>query len=205
MRIQRLIQLAPVALAVALIAGCGGGGDSDAPPGSPDNPIAATHPQEEAAATAGHKNEGDADAKREASGAARSAEPGFEQLVDRQAKHPASRFSPCSLVTRAEAAAILRTDVATPFEAPQGPTCIYKGRGGSPFVTVAVQELDFAQVERQLRKRQRVDVAGRTGWCGSYGRETLYVPLGERRVLSISSRCDQAQKLAERAIPRLPA
>jgi hypothetical protein len=203
--------LVAVVLVGALAAGCGG--DSDAPPGSPDNPLAATHPQE-AAASGGsadarsRDNEGGATAKqRQADRAAsdRATQPGFEQLVDRQSQRPASRFSPCNLVTKDEAATILGASIETPFEAPQGPTCIYKGRAGSPFVTVAVQELDFAQVERRLRKRQRVDVAGRTAYCGSYGRETLYVPLDGKRVLSISSRCDVALKFAQRAIPRLRA
>lgn len=187
---HRLICLALVAGAVCSFAACG---DDDAPAGSPDNPVAATHPEE----AAPDRNEGATGAKRQ--------EPGFKTLVDRQDSRPASRFSPCNLVTKGEAAAILETEIDAPFEAPQGPTCIYKGSKGSPFVTVAVQQLDIDKVERQLRKPRQVEVAGRTAYCGSYGRETLYVPLDGGRVLSISSSCDRAQELAELAIPRLRA
>lgn len=198
MTANRLIALALIALAGSSLAACGG--DDDAPPGSPDNPVVATHPED--AAT--DRNEGATDAK-DGKGEGQDEQPGFKQLVDRQAKRPVSRFSPCNLVTRDEAAEILRAPIETPFEAPQGPTCIYKGTKGSPFVTVAVQEVDFDQLERRLRKPREVDVAGRTAYCGSYGRETLYVPLDDGRVLSISSSCERAQELAERAIPRLRA
>ena len=129
---------------------------------------------------------------------------GYRELVKHQSSRPETRFSPCTLVTRPQARAILGAPVAVPFEAPQGPTCIFKTESGRSFVTLAVQSLDFAKTKRQIRGRQAVDVAGRAAYCGMHGQPTLYVPLARGRVLSVAGEpCGVARRFASRAVARL--
>ena len=54
----------------------------------------------------------------------------IEQLVEQQSNKPAKRFTPCNLVTAPQARAIVGAPIEQPFEAPQGPTCIYRSRDG---------------------------------------------------------------------------
>ena len=42
-----------------------------------------------------------------------------------------------------------------PFEAPQGPTCIYRDREGAAFVTLAIQKQRFASMRRRGRPAPR--------------------------------------------------
>jgi hypothetical protein len=180
-----------VAIAVAaLLAGCGGGesGSSASPPGSPDNPLVA----ERVPGTEGMPEKD-------------GARPGFADLVDGQSSRPGSRFTPCNLVTRAQAAGIVGGPIVAPVEAPQGPTCIYRSRSGDSFVTVAVLSLDFDEVRRQMRRVRRFSVSDKTAYCGDYGQPTLYVPLEDERVLSVTAPCALARQFAVKAVPRLAA
>jgi hypothetical protein len=181
--------LATLALLAVLATGCGSGDDSStAAPGTPDNPLAAKLPAD------GRPNEG-------ASG--KKQEPGYQDLVERQSSDPRSEFTPCNLVTPAQASRVLGARVAPPVEAPQGPTCIYRTSDGKQFVTVAVQPLDLGALRSQMRGRRAVDVAGRAGLCGRHGQPMLYVPLSDGRVLSVSGDCDVALRFASTAVDRL--
>jgi hypothetical protein len=173
---------------VVLLAGCGS--EPAAPAGSPDNPLKAR-----AAST-------DNSSAREP-GKAAAAKPGYKGLLTRQTKEPGHRFSPCSLVTQAQARTILGGPVALPSEAPQGPTCIYRTEKGNGFVTLAVQSADFAKAKRRLRKATKVDLGSRTGLCGTYGRPTLYAPLSQGRVLAVAAQCDVATRFAAQAVRSL--
>lgn len=173
---------------VALLAGCGS--EPAAPPGSPDKPL-----QARPAST-------DKSSAREP-GKAAAAKPGYQALLQRQAKEPGHRFSPCSLVTQAQARAILGGPVELPSEAPQGPTCIYRTEKGNGFVTLAVQSTDFAKAKSKLRKATKVDLGSRTGLCGKYGQPTLYAPLSQGRVLTVAAQCDVAKRFAVQAVRSL--
>jgi hypothetical protein len=181
-----------LALAVPL-AGCGGD-DSPAPPGSKENPLAA---HESSAKTT---NEG----QRKVAGSlsAKTKPPGYTELLARQSPKPRDRFTPCSLVTRQQARAIVGAPVLEPIEAPQGPTCIYRTRSGDHFVTLAVQPLGLARASRHIKDRQRLDVAGRTAYCGRRGAPVLYASLAPGRVLSVAAPCAIAKRFAARAIAR---
>jgi hypothetical protein len=187
----RLLCLIALVTAAALVSACGG--SDKAPPGSPQNPMVGKPTQ---AAPGGRSNEGQAHSQA-------SSEPGYQKLVERQSSKPASRFTPCNLVSRAQAKAILGGPVQAPFEAPQGPTCIYRRQGGKTFITLAVQPLDFDRVKKQMRSRQAVEVGNRSAYCGTYGQPMLYVSLSGRRVLSIAAPCDVAKQFAARAVARL--
>jgi len=108
-------------------------------------------------------------------------------------------------VTKAQAGAILGAAMREPFEAPQGPTCIYRTRSGKGFVSVAVQATDIRKLAPRLRLRQRVAVSSRVGYCGTYGQPMLYLPLSRGRVLSVSGHCAVAKRFALKAVRRLPA
>ena len=177
--------------ATALLAACGGS-EPPAPAGSEANPIKA------------ETSEAVADRSNEAAVAAGSAEqPGYQELVERQVENPRTRFTPCNLVTRAQAASILGAAVQEPLEAKQGPTCLYRTKDGDDFVSVAVQSARFRELRSMLSQSLRVDAGGRTAYCGHAGQDMLYVRLSARRVLSIAGSCDVATKFAAKAVREL--
>ena len=194
---RRLCLLALAGAALALHA-CGGASDPPAAPGSPEKPLVAEQTRLGGAASSeGRSNE--------AAAAGSRVTPGYEALVEKQSRHPRSRFTPCNLVTPEQARTVLGAPILDPVEAPQGPTCIYRTRDGRGFVTVAVQSLRLDTLMPRLRLRHRVAVAGRTGYCGTYGQPMLYVPISHGRVLSIAAPCAVAKRFAIRAMRRLPA
>src|SRR3954447_21966678 len=153
---MKRIGILAVAAATVLLAGCGGGTSSPAPLGSPDNPVKAkSTPGSESATTV---------------------DPNYRKLVERQSHKPRSRFTPCNLVTKAQARAIVGAPMSEPIEAPLGPTCIYRTQDRKTFVTVAVPSLRFSKLKRQIHEREPVKIGHRTAYCASIGRPTLYVP-----------------------------
>lgn len=189
MRIRTAQLLCLTALAAASgLAACGGEADQRGSLGSTDNPLVA----ESADGTAGRSNEA-------ADGAA-AAGRGYEALVANQVARPRSRFTPCNLVTRAQARAIVDAPVQAPFEAPQGPTCIYRAEQGGTFIALAVQSLDLDAVKERIQQRRRVKLGGRPGYCGHDGRPMLYVALEAGKVLSVAGPCDVASQFAEQAM-----
>lgn len=188
---MRLLCLIALVTVSAGLAACGGSQKPAAPAGSRENPLVAkpTEPT-----TTGRSNEGSANA---------SSEPGYQKLVERQSNKPASRFTPCNLVTRAQATAILGGPVQVPFEAPQGPTCIYRSKTGKTFITLAVQTQDFDRLKKRMRRPQAVSVGDHAAYCGTYGQPMLYVSLARKRVLSLAAPCPVARQFAARAVARL--
>ena len=116
---------------------------------------------------------------------------------------PAGQSNPCTLVSKAEAQAIVGRPMATPQEAPLGPTCIYQPVGAKNFVALAIESTDFTKVMPQVRNRTRVDVRGRTAYCGTYGQPTTFVPLGRGRVLNVTALCPIGIQFAAEALPHL--
>jgi hypothetical protein len=190
----RSLSLIALVLLTALLAACGGESKPKPPPGSAENPLVAQAPKD--SATAGRLNEAAPTAKADA-------QPGYQKLVERQGSKPRSRFTPCNLVTKAQAGAIVGSPLQDPLEAPQGPTCIYRSRDGKRFVTLAVQSVAFSKLKRQMHKPQQVAVSNKTAFCGVLGQPILYVPLSGSRVLSVTAPCQVARKFAARAVQRL--
>ena len=181
------------AIAVALLSGCGDGTPAN-PPGSHENPLVAK------------TSEGTKPQAREPGAPATSnveTAPGYKELVRRQSSQPNTRFTPCSLVTRAQAGAIMRESILPPREAPQGPTCVYRAQKGKHLVTLAVQTIEFRRVKGQLRQPTRFNVASRTGICGQFGQPVLYVRLARARTLTVAGPCAVARQFASRAVRRL--
>jgi hypothetical protein len=174
---------------VTVLAGCGG--EAAAPKGSHENPLQATRPST---------------AKGSAREPGGSAQPklDYKTLLKHQSGEAAgTRFTPCSLVTRAPARAILGQPVKLPSEAPQGPTCIYRAAKGDGFVTLAVQPVSFAKAKRNLDKPTKVDLGSRTGVCGKYGQTMLYAPLSQGRMLTVAAECSVAKRFAAQAVRAL--
>ncbi|HEX6618014.1 MAG TPA: hypothetical protein VF024_00065 [Solirubrobacteraceae bacterium] len=200
----RSLGLIALVLMTAVLAACGGQSTPKPPPGSPQNPLVAQTPQD--SATAGRLNEAAPAAKGAGAEGAKpkaDAQPGYQKLVERQGSKPRSRFTPCNLVTKAQAGAIVGAPLQDPLEAPQGPTCIYRSQDGKRFVTLAVQSVPFSKLKRQMHKRQQVAVSDKTAFCGMLGQPILYLPLSGRRVLSVAAPCQVARKFAARAVLRL--
>jgi hypothetical protein len=191
----------PVLIAAGLVSlalGACGGSDPKPAPGSPENPLTATRPSEPGSGqgtAAGQPGTGEPSAP--------ATKPGYKALVDRQTSKPARRFSPCNLVTRPEARAIVGEALHEPVEAVQGPTCIYRPRAGKALITLAIQDMSFKAIRRQIADLRQVAVSDRTAYCGTYGQPMLYVPLGGDRLLSVSAECGVARGFAAKALRHL--
>jgi hypothetical protein len=194
----RLLCLIAIVLVAAVLSACGGQ-SKPSPPGSPDNPLVARTTASDAS-TSARVNEAASAAKKSPKA---DEQPGYQKLVERQGHKPRSRFTPCNLVTKAQAGAIVGAPLQDPLEAPQGPTCIYRSQDGKSFVTLAVQSLQFSKLKRQMHKRQKVDVSNRTAFCGMLGQPMLYVSLSGSRVLSVAAPCKVARQFAVTAVRQL--
>jgi hypothetical protein len=193
----RLIGLLALASAAIAVTACGGASKPPPAPGSPDRPLVAQQTRLGGGASSGRSNEAAATPGAQVT-------PGYESLVRKQSHHPRSRFTPCNLVTAAQARAIVGTPMLAPAEAAQGPTCIYRSRDGKSFVTLAVQSLNFEKkVKPHLKLSHRVAVSTRTAYCGTFGQPMLYVPLSGGRVLAVAARCGVAKQFAIRAVRQL--
>ena len=117
----------------------------------------------------------------------------------------AHQLNPCSLVTMPQAQSFSGTAISSRFEAPQGPTCIYRPASARDEITLAVESVASAQVTDHLSQRQKLTVAGRTAYCGKLGRQLLVVPLTGGQMLSISAPCSVARQFAAAALVRLAA
>jgi hypothetical protein len=110
--------------------------------------------------------------------------------------------NPCALVSKATAQAVVGARIVSRTEAPLGPTCIFKtARGGQ--ITIAVEQMSFSAVARELGKRKSVKVAGRPAYCGTRGMQTLFVSLNNGGVLNVTAPCAVARRIAAKALPRL--
>jgi hypothetical protein len=116
---------------------------------------------------------------------------------------PISARRPCTLVTKRQARALIGVPIQEPLQAAQGPTCIYRSVTGDRFVTLAVQDTSLGRLRAQLHGSRRVDVAHRTGYCGTLGRPLLHVAVTPRRVLTVSAPCRLAARFAVRAVSSL--
>ncbi|MGH2944192.1 MAG: hypothetical protein ACRDLN_15610 [Solirubrobacteraceae bacterium] len=208
--------LLPLALASCLLAACGGDDSAKGPPGSESNPLVAlpnpsatrTPPTEEPPGEGARGNrsaasKGSAGAKTQHSGAG-SGETGARPATPRRQKAlPPSATRPCSLVSKAQARVIVGAPIVEPLEAPQGPTCIYQTKSGKPYITLAVQTVSLAKLRKQIRREQPVAIAGRTAYCGTYGKPMLFLPVASGRVLSITAPCGMARRFAAQAASHL--
>jgi hypothetical protein len=132
-----------------------------------------------------------------------TASPDYESLLKQKSAPKGTSFSPCNLVSRKRAEVILGGAIQTPLEAPQGPTCIYRSKNGKSFVTVAVQQMRYAKVAKQVTKPVRLGVEGHAAYCGTLGREMLYLPLSGTRLLTIAAPCPVAKAFAATAVQKL--
>jgi hypothetical protein len=181
MSAPRLLGLIAIA---GILAACGGK-DASGGPGSKADPLVASH------------HTAKPETGPEGGRAATAKPPGVTLGAG------AAGAAPCTLVSRADASAILGTKVRKPLEAPQGPTCIYRSDDKRRFITLAVQSADLVQLKRQVRKPERVVVSDRTGFCGEYGQPMLYVPLARGEVLSVAGPCGVARRFAAKALEQL--
>ncbi len=123
--------------------------------------------------------------------------------ADTGGRAASAKSNPCALVSRTEAQAIVGKPIATPVDAPLGPTCIYRLAGTQRVITVTVQRVSFAAIKPHIRNRTQSKIAGHTAYCGTYGQPTTFVPLAAGRVLTVTAPCALGTKFAAKAMPRL--
>lgn len=117
----------------------------------------------------------------------------------------AGRTNPCTLVSRAQAQAIVGEPIASMQEAPLGPTCIYQPAGSKSFVTLAIEPINLPKVLAHVRGYSEAHIKGHTADCGVYGQPTTFVALPRAGVLTITGPCAIGAKFAATALPRLGA
>lgn len=110
--------------------------------------------------------------------------------------------NPCTLVSRAEAQQVSGRAIAGVSEAPLGPTCIYTVPRSS-VITLSIQPGTLPRLSPSLRDKRRLEVSGHPAYCGTLGRQMLYVPAGTNSVLSVAAPCGVAQRLAAKALADL--
>jgi hypothetical protein len=113
--------------------------------------------------------------------------------------------NPCRLVSLSEAHSLTGGAVVGAMEAPLGPTCVYRAGGSKATITLAVEPARVSQIQRQMKKRQRLIVRGRTAYCGTLGTQMLFVPVRPGEVLNVTAPCSIAKRFATVAIGRLAA
>ena len=128
---------------------------------------------------------------------------GGSSSADRAGQPASGQSDPCKLVSRAEAQAILGRPIDNPVEARLGPTCIYRPVGAKSFITLTIESIDLAKALARVRNRTRVDVGGRTAYCGNYGQSMTFVQLTRGRVLTVTAPCAVGVRFAAKALPRL--
>lgn len=128
-----------------------------------------------------------------------------DQPDDDSSPTGAKALNPCTLVSRAQAAAVSGLDLGAGVEAPLGPTCVYQaGKSGSE-ITVALEILDVEQARRGLHNPERLTIKGRAAFCGGATRKTLVVPVRPGQVLTVSAPCRVAAQLASIVVGHLTA
>jgi len=107
---------------------------------------------------------------------------------------------PCSLVTRAEAAAILGGAVKV-VERPLGPTCVFSGSGR--MVTLVLEEQPLKSLVRGAKSSRSVTAAAHHGYCLQYEAPSVVFSAGKGRVLQVTAACQAGVRFAAVALPRL--
>ena len=116
-----------------------------------------------------------------------------------------TQANPCTLISKADAEALIRGPIAAPREAPLGPTCIYQPIHGKSSITLSVESINFAKIKPHMRQVTQFTVHGHAGYCGKYGQAMTFVPLAGGKVLNITAPCSVGTPFAARAIARLTA
>lgn len=127
------------------------------------------------------------------------------QSNDDVSKTSRTQFNPCSLVSVAEAQAIVGAAITGSIEAPLGPTCVYKLGGSKPDITVAVESLNLSQATRHMTAPKAVVLGARRAYCGRLGTQMLFAPVARGRLLNVTAPCAIAPRLAALALAHLAA
>jgi hypothetical protein len=182
---------AGAAVAVVLIAGCGGGSATTS--GTNDPTVTSSGPivkSNDEVTKSGESTEIEAGK--------------FPNGQDNDEISPtgAEPVKPCVLVSRTEANHILGGEVRI-SEHPQGPTCVFSGSGRE--VTMVVMEASVKPLVQNARRSKALTVAGRPAWCLQYEDESVVADVGGGRVLQVTGACPAASRFAADAIPHIPS
>jgi hypothetical protein len=224
---MRLRPQALLLVPVALLAACGGATTSHQTTAGPDRPLSAqseqgplASAQQPTTTSTSKAADGVPITKSHRSTASQTPRPdpistGKQKPSKARGQFPSTRvhelkpsgasvLSPCTLVTRSEAQAILGQPIAGLEKAVQGPTCIYHQRHTKRLITVALQRgVRLTAAQQHGRQVVRVNLHGRKGYCLKQGTLMMLVPLGDGQVLNVSAACPIAARFATKALARL--
>lgn len=133
------------------------------------------------------------------------ARPTPDSTNDDESPTGAQPTNPCKLVSLSEAQTITNGSVAGTVDAPLGPTCVYKLANGSGDITLTVESLNVSQISHRMARPQTMNIAGHQAYCGTLGKQMLFVPLGQYQVLNVTAPCSIAQRFATQALSHLTA
>ncbi|HXY38236.1 MAG TPA: hypothetical protein VEQ10_01115 [Vicinamibacteria bacterium] len=133
------------------------------------------------------------------------ARPTPPEYNDDAKEEPHAQFNPCTLVSVAEAEAIVGGPIAGRIDAPLGPTCVYKLSGSKNEITLTVESLGFPQATGHMARREAVTIGRHPGYCGRLGTDMLFLRLGPGQLLNVTAPCPIAQRFATLALSRLVA
>jgi hypothetical protein len=200
--VAKLLCLIPVLAAALLVAGCGSSSSTrSATVAGANNALAkSAHDPVSSGVVIHHAFPGTGGGEVNDENPGSAGAPGAAATEVRRAPGPRN---PCTLVSRTEAQGILGRPIATPVEAPLGPTCIYRPVGANNLITLTVGSVDLARVRAHIRNPTQRDVGGRTAYCGDYGQPITFVPLARAGTLTITAPCGIGFHFASEAVRRL--
>ena len=225
MKMRLLAGMAPVCLATAVLAGCGGSSSATTQqtatqaarptPAQSNADIGSakgqrTHVQAGSSPSAATTAEGSTRTPHRGSGGVHTprvqkGRPTPGSSNDGVSSSAPKALNPCTLVSTSEAQTMTGETIGARIEAPLGPTCIYRLQGSKSEITLAVQAASFSQARHHITKPTRVTIRGRQAVCGKLGTQMLLVPLGGGRYLNVTAPCAIAQRFAATALSRLTA
>jgi hypothetical protein len=179
-----LAALGLAAVAIVLVAACGGSGPADAT-------------GKESGATSSDRIVKSLDAVTTTEGEIATGQYPNGHDSDEESSSGAKPIKPCSLVSEAQANRILGGGVMI-SEHLQGPTCVFKGSGRE--VTVVLMEAPLEPFVSGARTAQRLTLDGRPAWCVRYETTSVVADLGDGQVLQVTGACPAAAGFADAAL-----
>lgn len=181
--LRLLVALALAAVAVLVVAGCGGSGPDDAT----GKEVGATSDQIVKSRDAVSKTENEIVTGQYPNG----------HDTDEESVSGTKPIKPCTLVSDVQANRILGGHVKV-SEHLQGPTCAFSGSGRD--VTLVLMEAPLKPLVAGARSAQPLTIDGHRAWCVRYETTSIVTAVSGGKVLQVTGACPAAARFADAAL-----